>query len=116
MGQAPGSGGADPVVTYRDTGDHVHIVRFASYAGQPIDPVDIDLSQAAGGPAATGTPTGYSSIEGTSPVEHVDYRGQDGHIIELSKGQSAEEWTTTDLTASAHTDRRREGRCRGVEP
>ena len=103
MGQTPQSGGANPVVTYRDTGGHVHLVRFSSYAGDAIRPSDTDLSAATAAPPATRTPTGYSSFEGATPVEHVDYRAQGGHVIELWKRQADDDWTLTDLTDAAHT-------------
>ena len=102
MGQTPQSGGANPVVTYRDTGGHVHLVRFSSYAGDAIRPSDTDLSAATAAPPATRTPTGYSSFEGATPVEHVDYRAPGGHVIELWKRQAGDEWTFTDLTDAAH--------------
>jgi len=110
LGQATQSQGANPVVTYRDAAGHVHVVRFPSSVGAPVDPTDTDLNGEAGGPPAAGTPTGYASVmDGAPAAEHVDYRTASGRVLDLSRSASSVGWRLTDLTASAHTASRAGG-------
>lgn len=100
-----------PNLVYRDSSGHVHVVRWpaidsATRAGAG----DYDLVSAQAGSMAVGTPSGYASaIDPMNPLEHVDYRAINGHVIELWKPVGSATWTRTDLTLASKTKARAAG-------
>jgi hypothetical protein len=67
-------------VVFQGTDGHIHELRWSS------DPTpqwhDKDLSEKTGAPSAFSDPMGYVFAN----LQHVVFRGADGHIHELSRG------------------------------
>jgi uncharacterized protein YjhX (UPF0386 family) len=78
-------------VVYTGTGRHVYELWWERNSGWNVS----DLTAATGAPAAAGNPHGY--VFDAQGTQHVVYRGDDGHIVELW-WQATDGWHLTDLT------------------
>jgi outer membrane protein assembly factor BamB len=79
-------------VVYRGTDDDIHVLYSFNNGTQWAH---VDLSTSIGAPPAAGDPFGFSGSQ-----QHVDYKGADGHIHQLSTVSSGH-WVHSDLTALA---------------
>lgn len=89
-------------IVYRSADGHIHELWGRATNGQWSGWQHVDLTQAAGAPAAASDPAGY--IQDDNSSHHVVYRGTDGHIHELWRcidGSGQEEWQHIDLTVEA---------------